>query len=130
VKEPGEGEECEKILCPHAEEEESEEALMAQLGLKLEQELAQLDTGKGLDAKLAVKWGAEETKRESTQWQPIRSMQLTEEQADVATARIVDIEDVEDFLVDLGTHSGLPHCHSDGAGIVPLLVSLIGWAFT
>ena len=33
---------------------------MAQLGLKLEQELAQLDTGKGLDADMARKWGAEE----------------------------------------------------------------------
>ncbi len=77
---------------------------MAQLGLKLEQELAQLDTGKGLDAGMAAKWGAEESKRECSQWQPIRSMQLTEE-ADVATARVVDIEDVEDFLIDLGVNS-------------------------
>ena len=90
-------------LAAHAEEEESEEALMAQLGLKLEQELAQLDTGKGLDAGMAAKWGAEEAKREAMEWHPIRSMQLTEEQADVPTARIIDIEDIEDFLIDLGT---------------------------
>ena len=80
---------------------------MAQLGLKLEQELAQLDTGKGLDARMAAKWGAEETKRECSQWQPVRSMQLTEE-ADVATARVVDIEDVEDFLIDLGKQGCCP----------------------
>jgi len=98
---------------------------MAQLGLKLEQELAQLDTSKGLDAKLAVKWGTEETKRESTQWRPVRSMQLTEEQADVATARIVDIEDVEDFLVDLGTHSSLHNCHKQTASM-----SLPAWIST
>ncbi len=78
---------------------------MAQLGLKLEQELAQLDTGKGLDAGMAAKWGAEEAKREAMEWQPIRSMQLTEEQADVPTARIIDIEDIEDFLIDLGTEN-------------------------
>ena len=81
---------------------------MAQLGLKLEQELAQLDSGRGLDAGMAAKWGAEETRRERSQWQPIRSMQLTEGQADVATARVVDIEDVEDFLVELGARTGLP----------------------
>lgn len=81
---------------------------MAQLGLRLEQELAQLDTGKGLDAGMAAKWGAEETRRECSQWQPLRSMQLAEEQADVATARVVDIEDIEDFLVEIGACTGLP----------------------
>lgn len=75
---------------------------MAQLGLKLEQELAQLDSGQGLNAGMAGRWGAEETARERDQWRPVRSTQMTEEQADVATARVVDIEDVEDFLIDLG----------------------------
>ena len=76
---------------------------MAQLGLKLEQQLAQLDAGEGLSAELAARWGAEETARERSQWRPVRSVQLAEEQAGTATARVVDIEDVEDFLVDLGT---------------------------
>ena len=92
---------------------------MAQLGLKLEQQLAQLDAGEGLSAELAARWGAEETARERSQWRPVRSVQLAEEQAGTATARVVDIEDVEDFLVDLGTvcspaclmcHSCLQQC--------------------
>ena len=76
---------------------------MAQLGLKLEQQLAQLGAGEGqLSAELAARWGAEEAARERTQWRPVRSVQMSEEQAGIATARVVDIEDVEDFLVDLG----------------------------
>ena len=76
---------------------------MAQLGLKLEAELAQLDAGEGLSAELAGRWGAEETARERSQWRPVRSVQMSKEQAGIATARVADIEDVENFLVDLGT---------------------------
>ena len=51
--------------------------------------------------------------REREQWRPMRSTQLAEggadANADVASARVVDIEDVEDFLVDLGAQLVLTH---------------------
>ena len=49
--------------------------------------------------------------REREQWRPMRSTQLAEGGADagVASARVVDIEDVEDFLVELGAQPALTH---------------------
>ena len=48
--------------------------------------------------------------REREQWRPMRSTQLgADAGADVASARVVDIEDVEDFLVELGAQLALTH---------------------
>ena len=59
------------------------------------------------------RWGAEESVREREQWRPMRSTQLAEggadAGADVASARVVDIEDIEDFLVELGAQPALTH---------------------
>ncbi len=83
--------------------EETEEELMARLGLKLEEELAQLDADKALDSRLAVRWAAQESARDRDQWQPLRSEPEPDtEGADTAIGRVLEFEDIDDFLFTLG----------------------------
>jgi hypothetical protein len=101
---------CQSILlvgcgCADGEivEEESEEQLMAQLGLKLEEQLAQLDADKALDSRLARRWGAQESARDRDQWQPLRSMpEADPDGADAGGGRVLEFEDIDDFLFTLG----------------------------
>lgn len=82
------------------EESETEEELMARLGMKLEEELAQMDPKQGLDTAMAARWAAEETRREAQQWrQPHGS---AAESDDVGDARVVEFEDIEDFVFPIG----------------------------
>lgn len=73
---------------------------MARLGLKLEEELAQLDADKALDARLARKWGARECARDRDQWRPLRSM--LEPDPDGGAGRTLTFEDIDDFVLSLG----------------------------
>ena len=94
-----------RLRCTAGEEEETEQELMARLGLKLEEELAQLDADKALDARLAQKWGARECARDKDQWQPLRSMPEPDADRDSAyggAERALDFEDINDFVFSLG----------------------------
>jgi hypothetical protein len=92
-------------------EEETEEQLLAALGLKLEAELAALEgqAAGGLDARLARLWGAEERARERVRWRPLRAgvPDLDVDAVESDAARVVEFEDVQDFLVSFGAQKTL-----------------------
>lgn len=77
---------------------------MARLGLKLEEELAQLDADKALDARLARRWAAQECARDRDQWQPLRSMPEPDPDRDSpdGAGRALEFEDIDDFVFSLG----------------------------
>jgi hypothetical protein len=85
---------------------------MARLGLKLEEELAQLDPSKGLDWGLAQRWAAEESVRERRLWRhPRGAATVADEQQPAADAQELEFEDIEDFLFSVGTlQASFPSC--------------------
>ncbi|KAK9820400.1 hypothetical protein WJX72_009973 [[Myrmecia] bisecta] len=53
---------------------ETEEELMARLGMRLEEQMAGLDGAEGMRADIAVRWVAEERERDRLHWRPNRAL--------------------------------------------------------
>jgi len=81
---------------------------MARLGLKLEEELAQLDADRALDSRLARRWASRERTQDRDLWRPLRggggaAPELGEPDAtDTQPGRVVEFEDLEEFVFSLG----------------------------
>lgn len=105
---------------PHSagEEAETEEELMARLGLKLEEELAQLDADRALDSRLARRWASRERARDRDLWRPLRggggsggaAEPADPDAMDAAAGRAVEFEDLEEFVFSLGVNPPPTSC--------------------